>query len=384
MRRADCRHLGRRNGARAANRPSGARVVTIRERIEEQEDRALAEWATFAARSKGRREPEPPCPTRTCFMRDRDRIIHTAKSFRRLAHKTQVFVSPSEDHYRTRLSHTLEVAQIARTLAKALRLNEDLTEAIALAHDLGHAPYGHAGEEGLNEVYSRTIAGGGFHHATHSLRVVDHLERDGRGLNLTWEVRNGIVAHTKGRQGLDEALESGAATLEADLVKVADRVAYLNHDLDDALRARVMVLDDLPADALAVLGRTHGARVGRMVEDVVTSSLDRPEIRLSDEVAQAADAVKEYLFDHVYLSAGAANADRANIKRLIASLFEHFLAAPERIPHPHPSLDLADREQAGRAVCDHLAGMTDRYAKQAYSDAFLPKDWRGPDDEPRP
>ncbi|NUP98800.1 MAG: deoxyguanosinetriphosphate triphosphohydrolase [Armatimonadetes bacterium] len=353
--------------------------MSIRERIEAFEQSALSEFAARASGSRGRREPEAPCPTRTCFMRDRDRIIHTAKAFRRLAHKTQVFISPRDDHYRTRLSHTLEVAQIARTLAKALRLNEDLTEAIALAHDLGHAPYGHAGEEGLNEVMTRALPGGSFHHAVHSLRVVDELERGGRGLNLTWEVRNGIVGHTKGRQELESALGDGAATLEADLVKVADRIAYLNHDLDDAVRAGVMVLEDLPTDALGVLGSSHGERVGRMVEDVVRTSLDRPSIGLSAEIAEATEVIKEYLFDHVYLNARAANADRANIKRLLGQLFEHFLAHPEKLPNPHPALDLDAPADRARAVCDYIAGMTDRYAKQAYIDVFLPVDWRTPD-----
>lgn len=349
--------------------------MTIRERIEAQERAALSPHAALAAESRGRQRPSAPDPTRTCYMQDRDRIIHRAKAFRRLAHKTQVFVSPREDHYRTRLSHTLEVAQIARTLAKALRLNEDLTEAIALAHDLGHAPYGHAGEEGLDEVLRSMLPHGRFHHAAHSLRVVDHLEAEGQGLNLTWEVRAGIVGHTKGRDDLEASLGHGAATMEADLVKVSDRIAYLNGDIDDAIRAKVMRLDDLPADALAVLGQDHGARVGRMVEDVVQTTGEGDQVRMSAEVVEAMDRVKEYLFDHVYLSAKAANADRESIKRLIRELFEEFMARPEKLVHPLPTLDLGVREDRIRAVTDYLAGMTDRFAKQTYIDLFLPKDW---------
>jgi dGTPase len=349
--------------------------MTRREELEAFEQAHLSPRAAKAAGSRGRARPESPCPMRTAYMRDRDRIIHQAKAFRRLAYKTQVFVSPQTDHYRTRLSHTLDVAQIARTIARALSLNEDLTEAIALAHDLGHAPYGHAGEEGLHAAYARH--GGSFHHAAHSLRVVDVLERDGEGLNLTWEVRNGIIAHTKGRADLGDALSSHTpATLEAEIVRVSDRIAYLNHDIDDALRAGVMQLSDLPADALGVLGATHGARIGKMVTDVIVASADAEAISLSDEVRQASDAIKEHLFDHVYLSAQAANADRGRIKALLAALFEAFLAEPERIPNPHPSLNLDDHRDRARAVCDYLAGMSDRFAKQTYLDLFLPREWQ--------
>jgi dGTPase len=352
--------------------------MAVRERIEAEEDRRLSPRAARAAGSRGRRLPEAPCPLRTAYMRDRDRIIHQAKSFRRMAYKTQVFLSPQDDHYRTRLSHTLDVSQIARTIARALRLNEDLVEAIALAHDLGHAPYGHAGEEGLDEAYARH--GGRFHHAAHSLRVVDLLEHDGQGLNLTWEVRNGIVAHTKGRADLSDALvATGPATLEAEVVRVADRIAYLCHDIDDALRAGVLRLDELPAPALAVLGQTHGQRVGRMVSDVVAASdIDAGgSIGLSDEVRAAMDTIKEYLFDHVYLSADAANAERGRVKSLLGDLFAKLLAEPERLPNPHPTLDLGNTADRARAVCDYLAGMSDRYAKQTWLDLFLPKDWRG-------
>ncbi len=349
--------------------------MTVRERIEAQERATLSPHAALAAESHGRLRPSEPDPTRTCYMQDRDRIVHRAKAFRRLAHKTQVFVSPREDHYRTRLSHTLEVAQISRTLAKALSLNEDLTEAIALAHDLGHAPYGHAGEEGLDEILRQALPSGRFHHAEHSLRVVDQLEADGQGLNLTWEVRSGIIGHTKGRADLETSLGHGAATMEADLVKVSDRIAYLNGDIDDAIRAKVMRLEDLPADALAVLGQDHGARVGRLVEDVVQTTGPSDQVRMSTEVAEAVDRIKEYLFDHVYLSAKAANADRANIKRLVRELFEEFMAHPDKLVHPLPTLDLAVREDRIRAVTDYIAGMTDRFAKQTYIDLFLPKDW---------
>ncbi len=356
--------------------------MTIRERIEQAERAQLSEHAALAAESRGRREPEPADDTRTCFMRDRDRIIHRAKSFRRLAHKTQVFISPQDDHVRTRLSHTLEVSQIARTISRALRLNDDLTEAVALAHDLGHPPYGHAGEEGLDEAHARTLPGASFHHARHSLRVVDHLERDGRGLNLTAEVRAGIVGHTKGRADLGTAL-GGGGTLEAEVVKISDRIAYLNHDIDDALRAEVLAIDQLPADALAVLGRRHGERVSRMVTDCIRASAEQPRIALSAEICEAMDRIKEHLFDEVYLNAAAANAYRGRIKALVAALYEHYFRHPNEVPHPHPSLALTTLEGRATAALDYVAGMTDRFAKQTYIDLFLPHDWRVPEAEAR-
>ncbi|NWG75247.1 MAG: deoxyguanosinetriphosphate triphosphohydrolase, partial [Rubrivivax sp.] len=334
--------------------------MTIRERIEAAEASQLSEFAALAARSRGRREPEPPDATRTCYMRDRDRIIHRAKAFRRLAHKTQVFISPLDDHVRTRLSHTLEVSQIARTISRALRLNDDLTEAIALAHDLGHAPFGHAGEEGLDEALRGHGFESGFHHAIHSLRVVDQLEREGRGLNLTWEVRNGIVAHTKGRANLADEVADRPATLEAQVVRFSDRIAYLNHDIDDAVRAGVLRVQDLPADALAALGTTHGQRISRMVEDVISNSLDRPAVTMSAEVAAAADVIKEFMFTEVYLNTAAANAHRARIKAMVGALWAHYLEHAEAVPHPHPSLDLSRRTDRATAACDYVAGMTDR------------------------
>lgn len=355
--------------------------MNVRERIEAQESQLLSPHAARATESRGRRETEPPDPVRTCYMRDRDRIMHRAKAFRRLAHKTQVFVSPVDDHYRTRLSHTLDVAQIARTIARALRLNEDLTEAIALAHDLGHPPFGHAGEEGLGEVMATAVEGGSFHHALHSLRVVDQLERDGRGLNLTWEVRNGIVAHTKGRADLDQALTSQSATLEAEVVKVSDRIAYLNHDIDDAVRAGLLRLEELPGDALGRLGRTHGERIGTMVNDVIAASWDQPAIAMSEPVRSALDEIKEHLFDHVYLGDSAANAERDRIKQLVRALFEYFLEHPAEVPNRLQSLDLDFPADRARAVCDYIAGMTDRYAKHTYIEVFLPHDWRGAEGE---
>ncbi len=359
--------------------------MSVRAQIEADERRRLAPGAALAAGSRGRVRPEPEDDLRTVYMRDRDRIMHQAKAFRRLAGKTQVFVAPTRDHYRTRLSHTLEVTQIARTIARALALNEDLVEAIGLAHDLGHAPFGHAGEEGLDEAYR--AHGGGFHHARHSLRVVDRLEREGQGLNLTWEVRNGIVSHSKGRADLaidpatgadDDRLQGSPATAEAGVVRVADRIAYLCHDIDDALRAGVMVLDDLPADALATLGRTHSQRVATMVHDVVAASAPEPGgIHFSPRIAATTDALKEYLFDHVYLDATAANADRDRIKALLADLFARFMANPTAVPWPLADLDPANATDRARAVTDYLAGMTDRFARETYLALALPRAWEG-------
>jgi len=271
----------------------------------------------------------------------------------------------------------LEVAQIARTIARALRLNEELTEAIALGHDLGHPPFGHAGEEGLDEVYRSYDPQARFRHWEQSLRVVDVLEKDGCGLNLTWEVRNGILTHAKGRFDVQSSLDTDTpATLEGCVVKVADRIAYLNHDIDDAIRARILTLDDLPQEALKVLGRRHGERVNTMVASVITSSLDQPFISLGEEIAAAMDCIKEFLFENVYLARGGPNADRDRIKRLIHSLFHLYMERPKLVPHFQKHGAPEDVPTRARFVCDYLAGMTDRYAKQQYIAHFLPRDWR--------
>jgi dGTPase len=331
-------------------------VATPRERTEEIERQVLSPRAQFAVESKGRERDEPHDRLRTVFQRDRDRIVH-AKAFRRLKHKTQVFLSPQGDHYRVRLTHTLDVSQIARTAARALRLNEDLTEAIALGHDLGHTPFGHLGEQALTPFLGRP-----FRHSEQSLRVVDHLENDGRGLNLTWEVRDGIVNHPWSMPP--------PSTLEAQIVRYADRIAYVNHDIDDALRAEVLGPEDLPADAMGVLGRTHSQRINTLVTDLVAASQDRPEIALSQPVFRALDSLRDFMFEQVYLRKDTQR-EHERATRLIRELFQHFLNRPEDMPdeyHRAPG-DLPTR------VADYISGMTDRYALRTYEQLFLPHGW---------
>ena len=332
----------------------------IREEYEELERQILSPNAVLAANSKGRQRDELKCPIRTDFQRDRDRIIH-CKSFRRLKYKTQVFIDPDEDHYRTRLTHTLEVAQIARTVARALRLNEDLTEAIALGHDLGHTPFGHAGEQAIDEII-REYTGQGFHHAAQSLRVVDRLEKNGQGLNLTWEVRDGILNHSKGRE--DFSLDDkGPATLEGKLVRIADRVAYVNHDIDDAIRAGLITQDDLPEGCLSVLGRGHSERIGAMVKDIIETSCGEKTIAMSSGFRQATNRLKEFLFEHVYVLDEAGMAELSKAMQLLKDLFRHYMIAMSDVPEG----------ERVRAVCDFVAGMTDRYAQQKYADLLLPR-----------
>ncbi len=272
-------------------------TMTIREQIEQREADYLSQYAMLSAESAGRARPESPCPVRTIFQRDRDRIIHLCRAFRRLAQKTQVFIAPREDHLRTRLSHTLEVSQISRTIAKALRLNEDLTEAIALAHDVGHTPFGHAGEASIDKVYRSYDPQAHFAHHEHSLRVVDVLERDGKGLNLSLETREGIVAHSKSMKDLQIDLEETTPP-----TMVADRIAYLTHDLDDCLRTGFLSARQVPAKVTEVLGERHSQRVGTMVRDLIEHSLDQPRISMSSTVLQAADALKDFLLAYVYQS----------------------------------------------------------------------------------
>jgi dGTPase len=348
--------------------------MTIRERIEEHEREHLSPYAALSAESRGRRHPQAPCPVRTEYQRDRDRIIHLCRAFRRLAYKTQVFFSPTSDHLRTRLSHTLEVAQIGRTIAKALRLNEDLTEAVALAHDVGHAPFGHAGEAALDEAYRQYDPEAEFHHAGHSLRVVDELERDGSGLNLTEETRLGIVLHSKGRADLPESFRSPVgAPLEAAVVRISDRMAYVNHDLDDCTNSGIITQGEVPEDVLNVLGRHHSARVGCMVEDLIRSSLDQPQLAMSAEVAQATDALKDFLYDRVYLSERLQQ-ESAKVKGVVHALFDLYMTSDLSL-HEATVLVPADRKLRARLVCDYIAGMTDRFARDQYLKHFLPSDY---------
>jgi dGTPase len=331
-------------------------LITPRERTEEIERQTLAPHATMAEESKGRERDEEHDALRTCFQRDRDRIVHS-KSFRRLKHKTQVFLAPEGDHYRVRLTHTLEVSQIARTAARALRLNEDLAEAISLGHDLGHTPFGHLGEQALTPFLGRP-----FRHNEQSLRVVDYLEDDGRGLNLSWEVRDGIVNHTWSMPA--------PSTLEAQVVRFADRIAYINHDVDDAVRAGVLEPTELPDDALEVLGMTHAERVDTLVTDLVNRSEGSPEIGLSDEAFRALDTLRDFLFERVYLR-DEARSEQDKAIALVRSLFAHYLDHPEQVPeeyHRAPG-DLPTR------VADYIAGMTDRYALRVYEQLFLPQGW---------
>ena len=344
-------------------------MTTIREQLEARERTELAPQAMKSADSQGRPRPEPEDPLRPAFQRDRDRIVH-CKAFRRLKHKTQVFFSPAGDHYRTRLTHTLEVSQIARTIAKVLRLHEELTEAIALGHDLGHTPFGHAGERVLD-----TLVPGGFNHYEQSLRVVDVLEGEGRaGLNLSWEVRNGIAKHSKGKHGLPVGSppEHRSATVEGQIARVADIIAYVNHDIDDAVRAGILTPGDLPAGPVGILGESSSQRIGRMVTDVVVQTLavDVTEIRMSDDVLGAMLALRDFLFASVYEN-DVATAEFKKAAGILGGLWEKVRERPREF------LDPATIEAEGldAAARDFVAGMTDRYALRLFERLFIPAPW---------
>lgn len=321
-----------------------------------------------SADSRGRALPEEPDPIRTAFARDRDRVLHS-KSFRRLKHKTQVFVAAENDHYRTRLTHTLEVSQIARTIARALELNEDLTEAIALAHDVGHTPFGHAGERALDAALRARVPDGRFRHYEQSLRVVETLENQGHGLNLTWETLDGIGHHSKGRGGI--AGSDLPATLEGQCVRIADRVAYIHHDIEDAIRAGLLREGDLPAQVVAAFGDTPGRRLLHLVNDLVAASAGEARVAFSDETADHLDRLKDFLFERVY-TRDREKYDGGDVDLIVARLFEHALRHPETLPPWN--LALAEREYADptrariQAAVDHVAGMTDRYALRAFQE----------------
>ena len=334
--------------------------LNIRQRTEAREE-YLSPYASKSAESRGRMRQEQPCPIRTAFQRDRDRIIHSL-AFRRLKHKTQVFIAPFEDHYVTRLTHTLEVSQIARTIARALDINEDLTESIALGHDLGHTPFGHTGEDVLNELYP-----GGFRHSDQSLRVVDILEKNGKGLNLTWEVRDGIYNHSKSSLDImgDGWMEMG--TTEGQVVRISDLVAFINHDIGDAIRAGVIVYEDLPQKVTAVLGTTSSQRINTLVTDVVTYTLDnwhylsnkKPLVSMSPSILQIANTLREFLFDRVYNSQSTAR-KKDNAKKIITVLYEYFCRHKVELPEMFNSYE----DTIERKVTDYIAGMTDNYAIQ--------------------
>jgi len=334
--------------------------VFLRKDLEQREEQLLSPLASLSSKSRGRREPENECDVRTAFQRDRDRIIHS-KAFRRLKHKTQVFIAPGGDHYRTRLTHTLEVAQVARTASRALLLNEDLTEAIALGHDLGHTPFGHAGEEALAELLP-----GGFKHNEQSLRVVDFLEGE-KGLNLTFEVRDGILNHTGDTEPL---------TLEGQLVKICDRIAYINHDIDDALRAGILQVEQLPAYEMQLLGQNGSERLNTMVRDLIENSWKKSHISMSVKLRGAMENLRNFLFKHVYIGS-AAKKEEEKAKRIIKMLYNFWLENPEKFP-----LNVNVRVQKQDTglehfVCDYIAGMTDQYIISLYQDIFLPKPWKG-------
>jgi dGTPase len=342
--------------------------MTIRAQLEQRERDILAPQAAKSADTKGRLRPEAEDPIRPAFQRDRDRIIHS-KAFRRLKHKTQVFFAPTGDHYRTRLTHTLEVSQIARSIAKVLRVNEELTEAIALGHDLGHTPFGHAGERVLD-----ALVPGGFNHYEQSLRIVDVLEHDGAGLNLTWEVRDGIARHSKGKSGMPVGAdpEHRSSTLEGQIARVADIIAYVNHDIDDAVRAGILKQEDLPPVRVEVLGRTSSERIGRMVTDVVMETLagGLTEIRMGEKILNATVGLRSFLFDAVYENE-IATAEFKKAGGILGGLWERVRERPAEFLDArtlaHEGLDAAAR--------DFLAGMTDRYAVNLYEQLFIPKPW---------
>lgn len=343
--------------------------MTIREQLEEDERKTLSPYATLSVYSKGRLVPEAPCEVRTAFQRDRDRIVHS-KSFRRLKHKTQVFLSPTGDHYRTRLTHTLEVAQIARTVAKALRLNETLAEAIALGHDLGHTPFGHAGEEVLNEIFP-----GGFSHNQQSLRVVDVLEKNGKGLNLTMEVRDGILKHSKGKDQIFPGDPAATPeTLEAKIVRVSDVIAYVNHDLDDAIRGGVIVPRDIPEGCIEVLGDSHVRRIDKMVKDLIFATLQGPKMepRMSPAVYDALLTLRDFLYEYVY-DVELVHGDFIRARKIILELY-HRLIEDEAVLIEQMG-EIPPETSREQAVCDFIAGMTDRYALHLYEKIFMPRPW---------
>ncbi len=332
--------------------------MNIRESLELLEEQTLSPYAALSSRTRGRERPEKPCDIRPEYQRDRDRILH-CKAFRRLKHKTQVFLAPEGDHYRTRLTHTLEVSQIARTIAKSLRLNESLTEAAALGHDLGHTPFGHSGEYILNQICED-----GFAHYRQSVRVVEILEKDGQGLNLTWEVRDGILNHrTSGHP----------STLEGCIVRLSDKIAYINHDIDDAIRAKMFVEKELPAEYTDVLGHSVRERLNNMIHDIILNSLDKPQIRMSPGMEEAMQGLRRWMFENVYKNEKP-KSEEGKVQQMITQLYRYYLHHLDKLPREY--LDLMERgEKRSRVVCDYIAGMSDIYAIDQFEELFVPKRW---------
>lgn len=333
--------------------------MTIRENIEKMEQETLSPYATLSIHTRGREREEDPCDIRPVFQRDRDRILH-CKSFRRLKNKTQVFLTPKGDHYRTRLSHTLEVSQNARTIGKALRLNEDLVEAIALGHDLGHTPFGHAGEQILD-----SLCPNGFHHNEQGVRIVEKLEKNGRGLNLTWEVRDGILNHQT---------KTMPHTLEGKIVRLSDKIAYINHDIDDAIRAQIMVEEDIPKDLRDVLGHTTKERLNTLIHNIITNSIGKDDIMMSKEVGKAMLKLREFMFEHVYKNP-VAKGEEVKARALLEQLYYYYLDHMELIPEKYIRM-IDTGETKERIVCDYISGMTDQYAIAKFSEFFLPQAWQ--------
>lgn len=333
--------------------------MTIREELEKMERETLSPFAALSVNSKGRDIPEEPCDVRPVFQRDRDRILH-CKAFRRLKNKTQVFLTPMGDHYRTRLSHTLEVSQNARTIAKALRLNEDLVEAIALGHDLGHTPFGHAGEQVLNSICEE-----GFRHNEQSVRIVEKLEKNGKGLNLTWEVRDGILNHQS---------KSMPHTLEGKVVRLSDKIAYVYHDVDDAIRAEILTEEDIPLELRKTLGFTTKQRLNTLIHNVIMNSMQKDDIRMSEEIHDAMFDLRRFMFEHVYTNP-VAKGEEKKAKEMIHQLYDYYIDHIELLPGKFLAmLDAGEKKE--RVVCDYIAGMTDQYAITKFSEYFLPQAWK--------
>jgi dGTPase len=335
--------------------------MNIREEQEKREHLIFSPYASFSDESRGRDRDEEPCPMRTIYQRDRDRIIH-CKAFRRLKHKTQVFLAPEGDHYRTRLTHTLEVAQIARSIARALNLNEDLTEAIALGHDLGHTPFGHAGERTLNSLCPM-----GFAHYRQSIRVVEFLEKDGQGLNLTWEVRDGILNHRT---------SGNPSTLEGKAVRLSDKIAYINHDIDDGIRAGILKESDIPSEYTDVLGNSTKERLNTMISDIIMNSIGKNDLVMSEPVRKAMTELRKFMFESLYLNP-TAKSEEAKADKLITELYRYYVANTDKLPDTYKRFITEFDERPEQVVCDYIAGMSDQYSISKFQEIFVPKAWKG-------
>lgn len=335
--------------------------MNIREEQEKREHLIFSPYASFSDESRGRDRDEEPCPMRTIYQRDRDRIIH-CKTFRRLKHKTQVFLAPEGDHYRTRLTHTLEVAQIARSIARALNLNEDLTEAIALGHDLGHTPFGHAGERTLNSLCPM-----GFAHYKQSIRVVEFLEKDGQGLNLTWEVRDGILNHRT---------SGNPSTLEGKAVRLSDKIAYINHDIDDGIRAGILEESDIPSEYTDVLGNSTKERLNTMISDIIMNSIGKNDLVMSEPVHKAMTDLRKFMFESLYLNP-TAKSEEAKADKLITELYRYYVANTDKLPDTYKRFITEFDERPEQVVCDYIAGMSDQYSISKFQEIFVPKAWKG-------